>query len=297
MIRTIRTWAGAAALLLFAACAGAPSAPTQDAFAPALFVARDADSTLYLFGTVHVRRPGGAWGGADAQAALAEAEDLWTELDMGPDMQARVQSIMVQEGIGPEPLSSRMTQAEYASFAALTMQFGVPARNFEPMRPWLAALTLSVLPMIQAGYDPNAGVDHVLASETPETVRRRYFETPEQQIGFFANMSDEAQMQFLRDAINEAQEGVAVMDALSEAWARGDLQTLERMVIDEFRAAAPDVYDVIFTQRNRAWTETLMTELEGEGVDFVAVGAGHMLGEDGLVAMLRARGVNVERVR
>ena len=83
----------------------------------------------------------------------------------------------------------------------------------------------------------------------------------------------------------------------SAAWERGDLATLERVVIDEFKAEAPEAYDVIFTQRNMAWTEALMVELEGSGVDFVAVGAGHMLGDDGLVALLRARGVSVERVR
>lgn len=292
MISMLRTLAGAAALWLVSACG---LAAAQD-FRPALFVARDADSTIYLFGTVHLRRPGGDWGDAQAKAALADADEVWTEMPLGPETQAEVQRVVLALGFSDAPLSTRLTAEEYAQLTALAESYGVPIAALDRMKPWLAALTISVLPMVQAGYDPEAGVDQGVENAAGEGVRRRAFETAAQQIGFFANMDGDAQMQFLREAIGEAAEGVAVLDELSRAWERGDLETLERMAIDEFKAEAPGVYDVIITQRNHAWTETLMAELEGAGVDFVAVGAAHMLGEDGLVALLRARGVSVERV-
>lgn len=292
-MKAMRAVVGAAALLL-SACAAAPPEPV---FAPALFVARDADSTMYLYGTIHLRRPGGDWGGENAKAALASADELWTEMNMTPETDAEVQQLVLALGLSAErPLSSRLTAKEYEQFSTVARTYGMAPEALNMMKPWLAALTLSMLPMMEAGYDPEAGVDEAVTTQAGEGVRRRAFETAAQQIGFFANLSDEAQMQFLRDAIAEAAEGPAALDELSIAWERGDLAALERLVIDEFKAEAPEVYDVIFTQRNRAWTQTLMAELEGEGVDFVAVGAGHMLGEDGLVAMLRARGVSVERV-
>ncbi len=287
----MRGFLGAAALFL-SACAATPEEP---AFAPALFVARDADSTLYLYGTIHLRRPGGDWGGDNAKAALASADELWTEMDLTPEAQAQVQTIVLSLGLGDD-LSTRLTAEEYERFSTLVRRYGMAPEAVNMMKPWLAALTLAVLPMMEAGYDPEAGVDEAVNAEAGAHVRRRAFETAAQQIGFFANLSEEAQMQFLRDAIAEAAAGPAALDELSIAWERGDLATLERLVIDEFKAEAPEVYDVIFTQRNRAWTETLIGELEGAGVDFVAVGAGHMLGDDGLVEMLRARGVSVERV-
>jgi uncharacterized protein YbaP (TraB family) len=100
----------------------------------------------------------------------------------------------------------------------------------------------------------------------------------------------------LVETIAEAEEGAAQLDTLSDAWRRGDLEALEHYVIDDTRREYPEMYETLFVQRNAAWMDTLMAELEGSGVDFVAVGAGHLLGEHGLVAQLRARGVRVERV-
>ncbi len=83
---------------------------------------------------------------------------------------------------------------------------------------------------------------------------------------------------------------------MTTAWERGDLDMLERVVVDDTREEYPDVYEALFVRRNNAWMDVLVRELEGSGVDFVAVGAGHLLGQDGLVAQLRARGYTVERV-
>jgi uncharacterized protein YbaP (TraB family) len=167
----------------------------------------------------------------------------------------------------------------------------------EAMQPWLAAITLSVLPMIQAGYDPNAGVDREIdAAAEAAGKRMRAFETIEEQIGFLSGFSPEMQRQMLLDAIAETEKGPSQLDALSVAWEQGDLEVLEEYVIDDMREEYPELYDVLFVRRNAAWMEMLMRELGGAGVDFVAVGTGHLLGEHGLVAQLRARGVQVERV-
>lgn len=294
MISMLRTLAGAAGLWLFGALSLASA--QEAAFRPAMFVARDADSTIYLYGTVHLRRPGGDWGDDAAKAALAAAEEVWTEMLLGPEAQAEVQRVVMAWGFSDTGLSTWLSAEEYARLTVLAERYGMPIAGLDRMKPWLAALTLSMLPMMQAGYDPEAGVDQGVNAAVGQGARRRAFETAAQQIGFFATMDGDAQMQFLRESIAEAAEGVETLDELSTAWERGDLETLERMVIDEFKAEAPGVYAVIITRRNRAWTEVLMTELEGAGVDFVAVGAAHLLGADGLVAMLRARGVSVERV-
>ncbi len=301
----IHTLAGAvAALALFAtpACARtpAPEAPASIAVHPALFAVRDADSTIYLFGTIHARRPGTDWGGANAQAALAEASEVWTEIEISPEADARGQQLAMQLGMAPadQPLSATMTPEQYQRFSALTQRLGVSAANFERMKPWMAAITLTVLPMTQAGYDPQSGIDR--AVDTAADARgkqRRALETIDQQLGFLAGLSPEMQRQMLLDTIDETEEGPAQLDALSAAWARGDVNALKAQVIDEMRSEYPELYNVLFVQRNAAWIETLMREMEGSGVDFVAVGAGHLVGPDGLVAQFRARGLRVERVR
>lgn len=289
----------ALAFVLVAALVGPACAEAPQREAPALFVARDDNSTLYLFGTMHIRRPGGSWGGADAEAALAEAEEVWTEVEMGPDADARGAALMLEHGRAPpdRPLSSWLSEAENAQLQAALRRLDAPPHALETMQPWLAALMLSVMPMMQAGYDPNAGVDRAIdAAAEAQGKRLRAFETVEDQIGFLSGFSEEVQRQMLLDAIVEAEKGQAEFEAMAAAWERGDLATLEGYVIDDMREEYPELYDVLFVRRNAAWMEILQRELEGAGVDFVAVGAGHLLGADGLVAQLQRRGYDVQRV-
>ena len=304
MTRVQSGWLAALAAIVFVAiapaCAPAVPAADQGGIHPALFVARDQDSTLYLFGTVHVRRPGTPWGGANAQAALRSADEVWTELEISPEADAQAQAMMMQLGTAPpdRPLSSWLSEDEYKRFSELTQRLGAPAANFERMQPWLAALTLSVLPMMRAGYDPQSGVDRAIdASADAAGKNRRAFETMQQQLGFLANLSPEMQREMLLDAINESEEGPAELNDLTNAWERGDTARLQRFVVDDMRDQYPELYQTLFVRRNQVWVEALVREMDGAGVDFVAVGAGHLVGRDGLVEQLRRRGVRVERVR
>src|SRR5262249_50195533 len=161
--RMIRTLCAAFAAFILIGCSGVSSArdfPPN----PALFVARDADSTMYLFGTLHLRRPDQPWGGPRAQAALAETQEVWTELEISPQSDAQTQNLPLRDGpAAPDhPLSSYFTAAENARIAAVAQRYGMQPTVIEAMKPWLAGITLAVLPMVQAGYDPNAGADRAI---------------------------------------------------------------------------------------------------------------------------------------
>jgi len=293
----IRTLCAALAAIALAGCAS--GSEPQFPPGPALFVARDADSTMYLFGTLHIRRPGVAWGGAQAQAGLAATEEVWTELEISPETDAQTQSLALRYGLAAQgrPLSSYFNAEENARINATAQRLGLQPQMLEAMKPWLAGITFAVLPMVQAGYDPNAGADRMIdAFGDANGKTMRAFETAEDQISMLAGFSDEVQRQMLLEAVEEAEEGSGEMDAMATAWETGDLRALERYVITDMREEYPDFYDVLLVRRNNAWVEVLNRELQGSGVDFVAVGAGHMLGPQGLIAQLRARGYTVERV-
>ncbi len=157
-----------------------------------MFVARDEDSAIYLFGTVHVRRPGSEWGGPAAQAALAEADEAWTEMDISDASQQDVQILIFNHGMASpdRPLSSYLNKAEREQLAAAIARFNGSPEMFERMRPWLAGMMLSVLPMMQTGYEADAGVDRAVMAASGDA-HPRTFETAADQIGFFVMRSVE----------------------------------------------------------------------------------------------------------
>lgn len=279
-----------------------PAEPAEPAAAaargPALWAVRDADSTVYLFGTFHALRPTTQWRTPAVERALAESRELWLEIE-DPGDPAALQPLVAQLGLSPgTPLSSRLNEADRAKLAQAATTLQLPPAALEAMRPWLAALTLSVAPLIQAGYDPNRGVDRLLKEAAQQRgMTLRAFETPEQQFRFLADMPEEEQLAFLRQALDEYAEGPREIDALSAAWSAGDLRRLESDMVEEMRRESPSLYRRILADRNTAWTPQIRRLLDGSGTVFVAVGAAHLAGPDSVQAQLERQGLRVERVQ
>jgi uncharacterized protein YbaP (TraB family) len=293
-------------LTLQVACTTAAPVPvversaTAYAAEPALWVVRDADSTIYLFGTVHLLREGTQWKTPKVAAALAESQELWVEIAEVGDQAASAAAmakLVPQYGVDPgKPLSSKLDEADRARLAAAAAKFGMPAAQLEPLRPWLAALLLTVTSIQKSGYDPNLGVD-VLLSRAAKADNKpiRAFETVEQQLRFFADFPPEIELQFLKQTLEDLDEGSAMLDQLSSAWAKGDLQTFDRLFAGEMRQQNPALYKVLIYDRNEAWAKAIQERLKGSGVSFVAVGAGHLAGPDSAQARLQARGISSVR--
>ena len=286
---------------LFAAVAGTPSfAMAQEAApsrGPAMWVVSDADSTIYLFGTVHLLKPETQWRTPELDAALSEAGELWLEI-ADIDDQAAAMPLIQQYGLnlGGAPLSSLLTEEENAQLAAAAGSLGVPVQAMEVMQPWLAALQVSMAATVKAGYDPQSGVDMRLKASADETgTSVRGLETMEQQFRFFHDMPHDVQVQSLRQALAAWDEADDVLDRMVDTWAVGDLEGFEAVFLDEMQEQWSDLYDVLIVQRNADWTNQIQTMLEGSGTTFIAVGAGHLAGEDSVQSMLEARGVTVER--
>lgn len=296
----------AGGLALFVAIAGfpadalaqtaAPAAPAPiQGEGPALWVVKDADSTLYLFGSVHVLRPTTGWSSPRVEAAFDSASDIWFEIS-NPDDQAAIMPLIQQHGLSPEtPLSSRLTPQESAELDAAAQAMGASAAQLQPMKPWLAALSLSVAPLIKAGYDPKSGVELVLKARAEAAGKPIHgFETIDKQIGILAGLPDDVQLVFLRETLKDYENAATKLDEMVEAWARGDVATLDRVTIKEMKEASPALYQAVLVDRNTDWANQIQTLLEGSGTAFIAVGAAHLTGDDSVQAILQKRGVTVE---
>lgn len=269
--------------------------PPAEGQGPALWVVKDADSTLYLFGTVHLLRPTTAWGTQRVDAAFDSAEKVVLEIS-NPDDQAAVIPLIQQHGISlATPLSSLLNAEELTALDTAAKTLGLSAAQMDPFRPWFAALTLSVAPLAKAGYDPASGVELILKARAEAAGKPvSGFETIDEQIRILAGFPEEAQLAFLRSTLEDFETATVDLDKLVEAWAAGDVEAIETLGVEPMRESGEALYQALLVRRNTNWADQIQTMLDGSGTVFIAVGAAHLAGDDSVQDILERRGVDVE---
>lgn len=292
-MRIFRMVALAAAMLF----GGLGAAGAADA-APALWVAKSPHAEIYLFGTLHALTPGVQWRTPAYDAAYAAAKTLWFETDIDHASPARVQGIVAHYGVDPvRTLSQKLPPADVAELARQAN-----LARIEHLRPWAAALMLSMQPVLAKGGEVAAGADAVMTHDAKAADKQvRYFETLDQQVHIFADLPEQAEVRYLTSILDERSHphfSLAPRESLQRAWLDGDLAKLGPALVGEMQKKNPALYDALLKRRNLAWADELTDELNtGSGVELVAVGALHMVGDDGLPTLLKARGFDVERVQ
>lgn len=266
--------------------------------APALWVVRDADSTLYLFGTLHFMRPGTVWRDARIDTAFDAADELVLEIADVNDTSA-VMPLIQAHGLSPErPLSSLLTPGELAQLDTAARSMGQTAAQMDAMRPWLATVMLSAAPTLRAGFAPDSGVDLALrAAALAEGKTVSGFETPDVQVRMLSGFPEEGQLIGLRRALDAFNAAPLELEALVEAWGRGDIDAIDANTVTPMRERNERLYQALLVERNQDWVDQIQTRLEGAGTSFIAVGVLHLTGEDSVQSQLAARGVTVERLR
>lgn len=271
--------------------------PAEPAGEPALWRIRDADSEIWLFGTVHVLPADIRWRGPHVSAAFAAADEFVTETDTSPEAAASYPALAARFGTLPagERLSAKLSQDEQAQLARLARAAGLDPPSLDRLRPWLAALQLSFAYAAREGHSPDAGVETVLAAEARRTGKRlSFFETPEQQIRFLADLPPGEELRFLTVTMRQIEQDSTLLDDLDRAWARGDVIELERLLDAQWEESGAAIHESIILRRNRAWADVIEHRLAGEGRVFIAVGAAHLVGDGSVIDLLRERGVAVE---
>lgn len=282
-----------------AVAAAAPSAvraiPQTQGAGPALWVIRDADSTIYLLGTVHVLRPTTAWGSPRLEQAFDSADQVYFEIE-NPGDQAALLPLIREHGVSPDrPLSHLISTGDLNLLQLSASTIGSSAAQMDMFRPWLAALTLSLSPLIEAGYDPNSGVEMVLRARALANGQPvKGLETIDEQVRIMAGFSEPAQLAFLHATLKAFDEAPTELDKMVTAWSAGDITALNTIFAEGMEDSGPEVNRSLLTERNRYWAGQIRTMLDGEGVIFIAVGAAHMMGEGSVQDFLAERGIEVE---
>jgi hypothetical protein len=279
--------AGGAALL----AAGHASAE------PALWRVRGAHATVYLFGTIHFLHPDTVWHSPKIDRAFGASGTLYEELETVSDATAFA-ALAARYGRDPDhSLTSRLDDAGRAKLAGVARNLQAPLEQLQPLRPWLAALGLSTLRLIRAGYDPNSGVDvRLSALATAQGKHVAGFETLEQQIRGLAGLSEPDQVRFLLSTLDDAESGAPVLDRTVSVWSAGDVDRLWSLIGTRLRRDYAGLYEQLFVARNRAFAAQIETLVRGDGVYFVAIGAGHLAGPDSVQSDLTRDGFTVSRM-
>jgi uncharacterized protein len=263
---------------------------------PALWQVSDADTTIFLFGTIHALPQGLVWLHGPVSAALDSSDELITEIpEAAPE---EVQALVLRQAVLPpgQTLRSLLPPAEYQATTAALTGLGLPAPVFDRFKPWYVALILTTLPLQREGYAVENGVEGALTARMKELGKPHLgLETLEFQLGMFDKLPPTEQRKFLSDAIAGQNDIRAQLDQLVSEWGQGNAMTLAELLNDD--TEDPAARELIFTSRNRSWVTWLRGRLERPGQSFVAVGAGHLAGKDSVIDLLAQQGVTVTRVQ
>lgn len=262
---------------------------------PALWVVKDEDTTIYLFGSVHILKPGLGWFDDGVKAAFESSDQLMLELVEPPVAEAQAlfgKLAMDQQG---KTLRSKMNDADRAVYETAMGKLGLPAAALDPFDPWAAAITISLLAIQKTGFDPNSGVEKQLTAAA-NAIKKPIagLETMEFQLGVFDTLPESEQIAFLVETAKQIDDAGANMDKMVDMWTAPDPEGLGQLMNEGLTSRT--LYDALLTKRNANWAKWIAARMDKPGVTFMAVGAGHLAGPTSVQTLLPAYGLTATRV-
>jgi uncharacterized protein YbaP (TraB family) len=282
--------------LALAACGAPAPAPKAADADPALWVVKDADTTIYLFGTVHALKPGLSWFDEAVKQAFDKSDSLVLELVLPPDSELQALVLEMGRAQGGPPLSSQLSPEEAVKLHAALAGAGQPANLLDGLEPWLAAVTLANLPAQNAGYDARDGAEAVLTQAAKAEGKPVIgLETAREQFGYFDRLSMPAQRALLVETVDGLPKAGETLDQIVARWRVGDADGIAKLLNDDL-AHSPELADALLVTRNRHWADWIAARMKQPGTVFLAVGAGHLAGDRSVLAELAKRGFTVTRI-
>jgi len=302
LLNTLRRAAVALGIAATAgACSSAATSPATSAPAPhpALWQVADHDTTIYLFGTIHLLPSQYQWRTGKFDDAVKRSNGLVVETIIDPANPAPLAQAMAQLGLGANlpPLASRIPADRRPALDAAIRTSGYPAAVFDRMETWAAAVTLLGTQFKSFGLQGEDGVETTLRNSFKGSGKPiGQLETNAEQLGFFDRLPEPAQRDLLLSALDDPAGARTQFDAMLASWSRGDVGAIGSSFNEEM-ASSPPLKDALLTQRNRNWAGWIERRMAQPGTVMVAVGAGHLAGSGSVLDLLQQRGLKVTRVQ
>lgn len=280
------------------ACGTAPAAAPQAA-SPAMWKVADHDTTVYLFGTIHLLPKETKWRSPVFDKAAASADALVVETNIDESNPGATIGELFKLAVSPglPPIADRVKPEKRAALQTAIAKSGVPAAALDKLETWAAAFLLLGGQFKDLGLEPGSGVESVLKKQFVASGKPvDQLETNAEQLGFFDRLSEASQREFLEGVLEDPATAKGQFGKMIASWSKGDVKG----IADSFNSdmgGTPELMDSLIAQRNVNWAKWVKGRLNQPGTVLVAVGAGHLAGDKSLQSLLERQGVKVTRVQ
>ena len=282
-------------VLLFVLFAAAGEASAQDK--SFLWRVQSDKSNIYILGSVHFLKKENYPLNKTIEKAFDSTQKLVLEIDLKSEDAGAVQRVTLEKGIARDrTLQQNVSPETYGLAEKRAQELGIDIRALSPLKPWLVALTMTALQLQKLGFDPNYGVDRYLVERAVKSGKTIVgLETVAFQIGLIDQLPERDQESMLRQSLKEMDLLDRGLDQIVGAWSTGDVTTLEGLLLSGMREY-PAVHQTVIVDRNRRWLPRIEKMIELGESTLIAVGAAHLVGKDGVIELLKARGYTVEQM-
>jgi len=256
-------------------------------------------STVYILGSIHLLKKDIYPLSRTIENAFEKSDFLAVEADINDIGRLNIQKLMESAFYsGNDTLEKHVSRSTFDTIKEQTERLGLPVEFVYNQKPWFLGLTLSSVELMKAGYDPNYGMDKYFLSKAAGTKKILELESLDYQIDLLSGLNDDEQELFLLYTLKDLKILTQEVDNLVEAWQSGAVESMERTVTKSFTEDRrfSGIYDKLIYKRNRNMALKIEGFLKTNGTCFVVVGAAHLLGDRGIVQLLKGRGYSVEQL-
>jgi uncharacterized protein YbaP (TraB family) len=279
--------------------AAGSAAPQSTGHPISMWQINGASNRIYLLGSVHVLRQQDHPIPTAIEKAYQDAEILIMEIDVDDldpiEMAGMVNELgVIKDGSTLQEIMGPSLYEEAADYAS---QLDIPFLMLAQTEPWLAAITIEQMMLLRIGFNPEYGIEFHLSAKAGEDSKEILgLESVREQLEFLDKLSLSAQRSLLIQTLRESLNIEENLDLLIDAWRHGDIDFLEENLLAEMQRY-PELYRTLVVDRNEAWVEQIRN-LIGEQDDYlIVVGTLHLVGDDGLPALLSEIGITTDQLR
>ena len=271
---------------------GIPEAGTKRNF---LWCIETEKGSVYLMGSMHFLRSDSFPLSKAIEGAYNACSKIVfeTEIDgmKDPTFQAKIMTLGLYSG--SETLRQNLSEQTYALLEKKAVAGGLSIAVLDRFKPWLCAVTLTAIELQKLGFDPNYGIDMYFFEKAKKDEKEiAFLETPEYQLKAFTAMAEREEESFLIQTLKDLEVVKTMLSDIVESWKTGDVATLESIMTISFKDH-PEVYDRLVIQRNRKWIGQIESFVKQDENVLVIVGAGHLVGTENIIQLLRGKGYKV----